>query len=814
MKNIKRVTLEVSLKPFKSTDTAVIEKVCEGAFLQWKNLLDKADEVGVMLWTADGSELLDYRGDLDDTFEWAHFLGGANVKMDWDRENDPEGLGLHTRNYPYMDNAPEYTYRDLKNIVAILKRVGARVTGKPIFVGTTFDPGPEFAVSDFKYNRHNEICEGGSMGKKSMVCCYGVLNGDDVAYAAYPNGIPDGTPFGTFLGKQSEIFLKDMDFDYIWLSNGFGFGTETWGVSGALFDGKAFYDEKLEDCREKIANFWKLFYKECHYPVQTRGTNLTVGADFSSDGVDHGMIYELNPQLLPPPNSPWAALDGNFGLELAGYMSRAAELPDEDFLFRFYVHDIWWINSPWIDRYEGQPHDIYLPTATARINKEGKTVVANHINILSIDDSYGEMPERCPNEIIPYMLNSYVNAPDEASPFVWVYPFTQYNNMSSGRLEKSFFEDWYFIAALNHGLPVNTVVSSDNFAKLSAEKKETFKGRVLVAPMPQQGDAVCDAFVSFLNDGGKILFYGSLKGADEKILELLNLARDEELCGEFTVTDNTGITDELTDDNIETNISFGGIFTDGGLTATLAKEDCGTEVLAYAEQNGKKRVLALVNHIENGVAAWCRGCDCSRKPVDDNDAAKKDDTVHYDSFPAEILMRKAAKHLGYNISFEKLNRYTAEPVVLMHRSNGAVWFNGYCPDTTVGINLNTPLGAPLLLANECIVDGDVAKYHMPRAWRHECRVFITNGSKKAVHAKDHIATAYGIKRRMIVEGLDNATVYVIPFSTPEKTTFLLNSNYPHFVSQTPFDYELVDSEFGKVYKLTGITGNLLISEKL
>ncbi|MBR6694019.1 MAG: hypothetical protein IKL62_03625 [Clostridia bacterium] len=814
MNNIKRVTLEVSLKPFKSTDTAVIEKVCEKAFMQWKNLLDNALEVGVMLWTADGSELLDYRGNLDDTFEWAHFLGGANVKMDWDRKNDPDGIGLHTRNYPYMDNAPEYTYRDLKNIVSIIKEVGTRITGKPIFVGTTFDPGPEFAVSDFKYNRHNEICEGGSMGKKSMVCCYGVLNGDDVTYAAYPNGIPDGTPFGTFLGKQSEIFLSDMGFDFIWLSNGFGFGTETWGVSGALFDGKAFYDEKLDDCREKIANFWKLFYKECHYPVQTRGTNLTVGADFASDGVDHGMIYELNPELLPPPNSPWAALDGNFGLELAGYMSRAAELPNEDYLFRFYVHDIWWINSPWIDRYEGQPHDIYLPTATSRIDKDGKTVVANHINFLSIDDSYGEMPDRCPNEVIPYILNSYVNAPDDAAPFVWVYPFSEYNNMTSGRLEKSFFEDWYFIAALNHGFPVNSVVSTDNFIKLSKDKPETFKGRVLVTPMPSEGAAVCDALCDFVREGGNIMVYGSLKGADERILNLLNIARDEEIFGDFTVTDYTDISGELLDDEVVNEISYNGIFTDGGLSAVIKNEDDSTKVLATATQGDKTRVLALAHRVSEGTAIWCRGCDCSRKPVDDNDAAKKDDTVHYDSFPAETLMRKAAKYVGYNFRFEKLNRYSPEPVILMHRSNGAVWFNGYCPDTTVGITLNTPLGAPLMLANECVVDGDSATYHMPRAWRHECRVFVTNGKKGVVHAKDNIATAYKIKRRMIVEGLEDATVYVIPYSDPEKTFFLLNSNFPHFVSQTPFTYELVDSVFGKVYKLTGITGKLLISEKM
>ncbi len=813
MKNIKRVTLEVSLKPFKSTDPAVIEQVCEKAFNQWKNLLLHAEEIGVMFWTADGSELLDYRGNLDDTFEWAHFLGGANVKMDWDRENDPEGLGLHTRNYPYMDNPPIYTYRDLKTIVETIKKVGTALTGKPIHVGTTFDPGPEFAVSSFKYERHNEICEGGSMGKKSMVCCYGVLNGDDVSYAAYPNGIPDGTPFGTFLGKQSEIFLRDMGFEFIWLSNGFGFGTETWGVSGALFDGKQFYTEKLNDCRDKIIDFWKLFYKECHYPVQTRGTNLTVGADLASDGVDHQMIYNINPDLLPPPNSPWAALDGNFGLELAGYMSRAAELPGEDYLFRFYVHDVWWVNSPWIDRYEGQPHDIYLPTCTARINKDGETVVANHINFLSIDDSYGEMPERCPNEIIPHIISSYENAPDEASPFVWVYPFAEYNSLASGRAEKSFFEDWYFIAAVNHGLPVNTVVSSANFVKLSAEKPEAFKGRVLVAPMPQEGDEICDSLIDFTKNGGRIMLYGSEKGVDNRILSLLNIKSADELCGEFRVCDRTGVSDELIADEVETSITYGGIFTDGGLCAVIADGSAETSVLATAKQDGKERIIALVNKYFDGVAIWCRGNDCSRKPVDDNDADKKDDTVHYDSFPAEILMRKCAKFAGYNFEFKKLDRYSAEPVILMHRHNGAVWFNGYCPDTTVQLSLSTPLGAPLLLANECIVEKDSASYRMPRAWRHECRVFIKNGAKRVVHAKDHISTAYGIKRRIMVEGLENATVYVIPAENPDDTFMLLNSKYPHFVSQ-PFDCCLVDSDFGKVYKLTNITGSLLISDKL
>ena len=245
MKNLKRVCLELSLKPFKSTEPEYIESVCRKAFTQWAELASHAEKVAVMMWTSDGSELLDYKGDLDDVFEWDRFIGGANTRQSWNKVADPEGRGLHTRNYDYIENPPVMHYRDLKLIIATLKKIGKEITGKDVEVGETFDPGPEFALSDFKYNRHNEICEGTSMGTKSMVCCYYSLNGDDVSYAAYPNGIPDGTPFGEFLGKQSQIFLKDMGFDYIWLSNGFGFGTETWGFTGALYDGKEFFPEKI-----------------------------------------------------------------------------------------------------------------------------------------------------------------------------------------------------------------------------------------------------------------------------------------------------------------------------------------------------------------------------------------------------------------------------------------------------------------------------------------------------------------------------------------------------------------------------------------
>ena len=76
--------------------------------------------------------------------------------------------------------------------------------------------------------------------------------------------------------------------------------------------------------------------------------------------------------MAPPPNSPWAALNGDFGLELVGYMTPGGRVAArQGFPFRYYVHDPWWLNSPWLDRYGREPHDIYLPLAVGRIGPAG-----------------------------------------------------------------------------------------------------------------------------------------------------------------------------------------------------------------------------------------------------------------------------------------------------------------------------------------------------------------------------------------------------------------------------------------------------------
>lgn len=505
------VNLEMSLKPFKRTDDEYIRGVCREVFEQWRPLLKNRETVSVMPWTADGSEILDYAGNTDDEFKWCCYIGTANREL-IGKEDDPD-CSLHEKKHYYMDNPPVMTYGILKKIVSTLKEEGKRAFPNSIIrVGETFDIGPEFAKSDFKYKRHPEISSGTKMDSFGFVDATALLNEDDRRYAAYPDGIPQDTPFGTFFGKQANIFLKDMGFDYLWLSNGLGFSSEPWSVTGKVFDGKSFYPEKLEKTNKSVFDFWRLFRKECpDFPLETRGTNNSVGIDYATDGVPLYDIYNAGFNITPPPNSPWAALNDNFGLEIMGHMTRICELPSDGFMFRYYIHDPWWLNSPWYDRYNGNAHDIYLPMAITRVDAEGKVQSAETLNILSIDNSYGNMPDNCVNEPLPHLLKAEKDIADDIAPLVWVYPMREFTTSHSEEaLYEMYFGDKYISEAINNGLPLNCVVSTDNFLKTPLE---LYKKSILISPIPQTKE-IADRLLEFEKAGGNVIFYGSVKAAE------------------------------------------------------------------------------------------------------------------------------------------------------------------------------------------------------------------------------------------------------------------------------------------------------------
>jgi hypothetical protein len=802
----RRVTLEMSLKPFRRIDPLAIRSVCEHVFRQWAALLRRVDGCAVMLWTADGSEILEYRGQMDDEIEWGRYIGIANPPK-LPPAGDPSKIGIHERARLYIENPPKITYAKLKEIVSTFRTIGRSMTGKPVMVGATFDPGPEFARSPFKYERHKEILKG------EWVDCTSSLNRDSIPYAGFPKGIPQGTPFGTFFGRQVQHFLTDLGFDYIWFSNGFGFSATAWSVKGPIFDGEAFHPEEAPAIRKKVIGFWKAFRQECpSFRVETRGSNLSTGADLSASASPIRDIYDGGFNMIAPPNSPWAAIDGDFGLEVSGYLSHIAHLPPGDvFPFRFYTHDPWWLNSPWFDRYDHEPHDIYLPLALARLNREGKVTAPSFLEFLTIDSSYGELPDECPNEVTPHILRAMDHFSDQPGLLTWVYPFEEFHEKIFGGSPQPggvFFSDWFMRSAVSAGLPVNTVVSVDNFLASWGTNPDVYRDTILLTPVPPEGSPREGALLDHLHRGGNAFLYGSVASAGKEFLDLLNLKMAPPLSGELEVRSSLAA-DTVNHGTLATRMLHRDVLSDGGIDTVLNEPGMRDfDVCATVSDGSNERVFAITRRVGTGRLAWVRGSLSSS--ITHAYLPQPDDPTQY--FQAEYLMRYMLTKFGFELRVERPTVESRTPLVLVARSNNGFFFSGYCPSTAVTLRLRFPHGAPILHGYETWVENGHSTYHLPRAWHRECRCFIEQTAEGEISCVERISEEIGIRRRMLLSGLKNATVHFYPEVRPAAPPVRMESGQARasfFSGEKRLEY--ASEESGQRLVARDLTGDLLIS---
>lgn len=810
------LTFEISLKPFWNLDDEGTRQVCAAAFRQWDALARQASEISILLWAADGSEILEYAGDLDAEMEWARYLGNSNPHNEV--PNDPEKKSLHSRNYLYRADTQPITYRRLAAIVRAWREVAATApatAGKKLSIGLPFDPGGEFAPSEFKYKRHREICLANTMGKASFVCCYGILDSDTRRYAGFPQGIPQDTGIGTFLGRQFRHLAHDLGFDFLWLSNGFGFGMETWHTIGPLFDAEAFHPGRAPELRDRILGFWRDLRQELpsFIGIRTRGTNLGTATDLASDATPLRELYEGGFDFDPPPNSPWAALNGDFGIELAGYMTRVAELPPgRGFVFRYYIHDPWWFNTPWLDRYEGQPHDIYLPLSVGRIDASGRVDGARTLNLITLDDSYGRMPDVVPNQATPHLLRAWEGRPDSAGPLVWLYPFDEIHDAMFGAVpapERLFHTDWFVREAINDGLPLNTVISTRAFAALGeARARKVLGGRILVTPTPFD-EAGEQRLLAWVEGGGSLIMYGSLDAAPT-LRAILGLLSAAPLAGDMMVDTSP---DPLDVDESDTarpaTFNHNPIMSGGALSEAAASSE--TEIIASCTEstaNGERRVLAVHHNMTSGgQIGWLRGPLPLRMikgiqlPVADAPAS---------TFAFAELVRQMLTRQGWHISFRASTPDQRHPVLSLHRHTNAWIFSGYMPDTTVELVLRTPFGAPLLLGTETRLRDGQASFRLPRAWRHECRVFIEQADGVVGCIERHPAQI-GVIRRLLMNGLKDATIRFFPPPGAGPVHAYLNIQWPNISGET-IPLRQHETPHGRMLETTlPATGSILLS---
>lgn len=749
---LRDLTFEISGKPFLNDSEEEMRRVARTLFRQWRRLAGRSGRISILLWIADGSEILEYTGNPADTFEWGYWQGIANP-MPMPENPSPEAF----RNYNfvpfrYREDAAPRTYGWLKRLIQILREVGTtECGGKPIRIGAAFDNGPEFSVSDFKYRRHREIVQAHSIYPNSFVTCDSVLHADPKPYAGFPEGIPEGTGIGTFLGRQYAALARDFGFDYLWLSNGMGFGTETWGVTGALFDQHAFYPEKIPEASARMLKFWRELLAELPGAVlETRGSNFPAGVEIATDAAPLGFLYGTG-VIAPPVNSPMAAIDFNTGLAIASWMSHIAELPGRDYAFRYYIHDPWFLNSPWLDRYGCNPWDLYPVMTVSRMNGAGEVEPPSRLALLTCDDSYGGMPEQVPDEVIPHVIEAFSSTPDRSGPLLWVYPFAEYSRMRD--LPRTFNEDMFIAAAIQDGLPLNTVISTGNFRRVAAKHPEKLTGTIPVVPVTALlEEDIAELLFSFAGRGNFILVYGSGAGIPERLAERIGFRRAAPQRGAaraelFLPGDRTSFSDRLF---LHEQFS-------GGPAVEEALPE--TRIAAQARFAGGTRLLAG----RNGSILFVR----SLLPVEE-EYLPENPTVfrkrHLNCappdrmFPSARLIRWSLAEAGWELRAVPSAPRQMPPRLCIARRDDAFLFCGYTPDTTVPLEIRTPLGVPVPPEQELLLKSGAGIWHTAKAFRFEVRVFVRQEAEGVISGKTMYPLLPGMTPPIEVRNLHNAEV--------------------------------------------------------
>ncbi len=709
-KRIKVLSLGISLKPFKSKSRDFIFSKIEELFSLWFPLMKEAEEVWFNFMIGNGDLVLTWDGNPYSEFEWDHYKGHNNPLYAGYKFNP-----ITLRNY--TEDWVHFTYSDLKFIFSSLRLLLGE-KGLRLRIIVNIEPGPEFSESSFRYIKHPEILEFQGGGHGNSISFKAKFNGDKDRYASYPNGIPEGEPFGRFLGRQIKKFIEFTEIDGVSFSNGLGFGTHPWSLIGHNFDGKRFNLVNFDSESREIEEFWRLLRKEVPEIIITaQGTNWPVGVDISIRCVPMKKIYE-NYITRPLSTTVSVFFNDSLGFAMASYLSRIASVNSFD--FGYYLLDPWYPQDAWEDfPYDHQPFDIYCPMSSGVIEKEGKTIAPENISCGGVNDDNGDFCEDTVYEVIPHLRKAILHRPDKPGILIWLYPFNEYNEVglkTPNLLKNLFFWDCFTASSIDNGLPLNTVISTTNFSEMNFDP---LKNSILYTCVPLYHWDYSEKIENFVKSGGKVIVYGSILYADDKFKNILNLKVGEEIEGELELFKRTyePNKEERVLLHHESDISGGPIVEE-----LRNPEDPYTTVIYEAVKGKIKKVYASLRYLpewNGGKILWLRGT----LPF----ALDGENIKFKDPLSAKIP-RLLLEYLDYYIGQDPEGCKSLQ--IFISRSNNAYIFSGYKPDTTVRCLLRFPEGAPILFNYDVPIENGASIYYFSKSFHEECRIFVRQSSGK------------------------------------------------------------------------------------
>jgi hypothetical protein len=768
---IERVVFEMSLKPFKDRN---FKEKCEEILEKWESMIKIADRISILLWVGNGSEIIEWDGKYNKEINWARYIGFCNL----DYGAYPPEIEHYKINKAalYEKNPLKITYKDLKKIIYFFKKIAKEKYKKKLTVGIPFDPGPEFVHDKFRYLEHTEILKGGPKSEYNtcwFVCSWSKIRDVKEKLKGFPEGIKGEIPFGEFLGKQFYHFAKDMNVDYIWFSNGFGFSHYAWYYKGEIFDGEKFNVEKIPDIEEKIISFWKYFRKYWKGEIEIRGTNYAMGLDISKDAINYKRIYKEGKLDVIPPNTPWGSRD--MGGEICIYLTRLAEIPEKRIPIRFYINDPWFRSNPWWDYYGREPYDIYLPMMAGRINERGEIEKFKEIEFLTIDTEKGEVSKKQAEEVYYHIKRGIEFSPDEPGPVLWIYPFDEYHEVLKNPIHIShlYFGDSFISRCISNGFPLNTVISSKNFKKLYKKNPDYFKNIILLTHLPLgDWDYIYDV-VDFVKEGGNVIFYGSFAPVKDDIRKIFNVKIEEGLDGDFEI-ENKLIEDTLSI-NLDRKFYHNSVFG-GGWIGEIIEE--GEKVIL--RKNGKKRTFVSLINYGKGKIGWIRGSLPYKSERFSYQPHTLSPSEYYE--PCDFL-RYLLSEFGYVIKFWKYvnlqikdkkdsvseisvstitSSISRSPAILISRKKNGYVIGGIKPNNEVEIYLRFPEGIPLPTEREVVMEKDkLGKYNFDKTFLFEVRFFVEQKEESVFQTKE-LPKEFGYEREISISGLKNATLTVYP----------------------------------------------------